>query len=239
MSDREHLRRKDAVRTSPYRNWSTLFRPADPCAAGDRHAASENGSGAAASESWSDVVSRGVDLGYKVIDEQIRQGQRVAEQIGSQSYGPWAMGGDAQELGERLLRSTTDAMALWFELLTGVFGRADLLRPFAREATAPGHAPVAVPTAVSVEVASARPARVTLELQPNCAAHPLAAFELRALDASKPPLSDVAFDADPSGKLVSVRVHVPDGQAPGVYSGVVVDRESGQPRGTLSVRVAA
>jgi len=234
MSDRERLHRDDPVRTSPYRDWSTLFRSPGP--GRDAGAAAGDG-GRGPMGDWGDVVSRGVELGYRVIDEQIKQGQRVAEQLASQSYGPSAMGSDTQEIGERFMRSSADALRLWFELLTALFGR-DLFgamlpggqRPDAGTARAAGR--------IAVEVASVRPARVTLDLQPGSAGRALLVHGLHAVDPTATPLTDVAFDMDPSAEMVGVRVRVPEGQAPGLYAGVVVDRETGEPRGTISVRVA-
>ena len=230
MNDRERLHRDDPVRSGPYRSWSTLFRSSERdggAPAGDRGPTSD----------WSDVVSRGVELGYRVIDEQIKQGQRVAEQIASQSYGPSAMGNDTQEIGERLMRASADALGIWFELLTTLFGRGDLLAPWMPGGRRPD-AGMARPTRMAVEVASVRPSRVTLDLQPGSAGRALLVHALHAVDPATPPLADVAFDLDPSAEMVGVRIRVPDAQSPGLYAGVVVDRQTGEPRGTISVRIA-
>jgi len=236
MSDRERLHREDPVRTGPYRSWSTLVRPPAPGEGGrgpwtgERPAPGPSGD-------WSDVVSRGVELGYRVLEEQLQQGQRVAEQIATQSYGPSAMASATQEIGERLLRSSTDALALWFELLTTVFGRGEAFRPFAPDARRAASTTGLPKSRISVEVASVRPARVTMDLEPGSAGRRLIVNELRAMNAGTPPLVDVAFDADPSAEIVGVRVRVPDYLPPGIYTGVVLDRETGEPRGTISVRI--
>jgi hypothetical protein len=178
-----------------------------------------------------------VELGYRVLEEQLRQGQRVAEQIATQSYGPSAMSSDTQEIGERLLRSSTDALALWFELFTTVWGRGEMFRPFAPDARRVAATTRPPKSRISVEVASVRPARVTMDLEPGSAGRRLVVNELRAMTAGTPPLTDVAFDADPSAEIVGVRVRVPDNLPAGIYSGVVLDRETGEPRGTISVRI--
>jgi hypothetical protein len=236
MSDRERLRREDPARTGPYRSWSTLFGPPAPGEPG-RGPSTGEGPAPGPGGEWSDVVSRGVELGYRVLEEQVRQGQRVAEQMATQSYGPSAMARETQEIGERLLRSSADALALWFELLTSVFGRGDVFRSLAPDARRAAGTTGLPASRVSVEVASVRPARVTVDLQPGAAGRRLVVHGLRAMDAAIPPLTDVAFDADPSGEIVGVRVRVPDDLPPGVYAGVVLDRETGEPRGTLSVRI--
>jgi hypothetical protein len=44
----------------------------------------------------------------------------------------------------------------------------------------------------------------------------------------------LGFDAEGA---VNVRLCIPQGQPPGHYAGLVVDRDTGDPLGTLSVRV--
>lgn len=241
MNDRERLHREDPIRTDPIREWAKLWRRPDSWGIRGPTAKPQAGEGPSPADSWSDVVAGAVDLGYRVVDEQIRQGQRVAQQINNQSYGPGTMGTDAQEIGERLVRYSADAWALWMDFLNALLGNSDLIRnaprPFQPTAAPSARSTAEKPATVSVEIASSRPARVTIELQPKSEGRPLATFELRALDASKPPLTDIAFERDPSNEIVSVRIRVPDGQPSGVYTGVVVDRETGQARGTLSVRV--
>jgi len=237
MNDRERLRREDPIRSGPYRSWGTLVRPPAP---GDAARGPWTGESADAGPSgaWSDVVSRGVELGYRVLEEQLRQGQRVAEQIATQSYGPSAISSDTQEIGERLLRSSADALALWFELVTTAFGRGQPFRLFGPDPR-PAAGTTGLPKSrISVEVASVRPARVTVDLEPGSAGRRLVVRGLRALNAGAPPLTDVAFDADPSAEIVGVRVRVPDDLPPGIYTDVVLDGETGAPRGTISVRIA-
>jgi hypothetical protein len=61
---------------------------------------------------------------------------------------------------------------------------------------------------------------------------------LRAVDPGKPPLTEVAFIAAQGHGPPTLRILVPDDQPPGIYSGVIVDRESGETRGTLTVGIA-
>src|SRR6185437_11439349 len=94
------------------------------------------------------------------------------------------------------------------------------------------------PTAVVVEVASPRPTEVSLDLRPRSLGLPLRVHDLRAPEPDKPRLEDVTVTADPDGERVRVRVRVPEGQPPGVYSGIILDERTSLPRGTLTVRVA-
>jgi len=229
MSDR--IRRPPLDRTEPIRAWSALF-------------------GSGPGGSLNDVVSRSVELGYRVIDEYIRQGQRVAERFNDRSYGPETVTGDIQELGARMAQYASDFFGLWLDFMQVVMsggtlretsGAADgaRARPAAPDNGAARRTPEApAPTRVRIEIVSLRPAEVSLDLRPEAAGRPLVAQGLRAVDPAKPKLDDVALEAGPGGELL-VRIRVPGDAPPGTYNGVVVDAETSRPLGTLSVRVGA
>src|SRR5438128_27418 len=65
VSASDRIRRPPLDRTEPIRAWSSLF-----------------GAGP-----LNDVVTRSVELGYRVVDEYIRQGQKAAARFGSPSVG--------------------------------------------------------------------------------------------------------------------------------------------------------
>jgi len=229
MSDR--IRRPPLDRTEPIRAWSALF-------------------GSGPGGSLNDVVSRSVELGYRVIDEYIRQGQRVAERFNDRSYGPETVTGDIQELGARMAQYASDFFGLWLDFMQVVMLGGTLRETSAAEdgararPAAPGNGaarrtPEApAPTRVRIEIVSLRPAEVSLDLRPEAAGRPLVAQGLRAVDPAKPKLDDVALEAGPGGELL-VRIRVPGDAPPGTYNGVVVDAETSRPLGTLSVRVGA
>ncbi len=229
MSDR--IRRPPLDRTEPIRAWSALF-------------------GSGPGGSLNDVVSRSVELGYRVIDEYIRQGQRVAERFNDRSYGPETVTGDIQELGARMAQYASDFFGLWLDFVQVVMSGGTLRETSAAEdgararPAAPGNGaarrtPEApAPTRVRIEIVSLRPAEVSLDLRPEAAGRPLVAQGLRAVDPAKPKLDDVALEAGPGGELL-VRIRVPGDAPPGTYNGVVVDAETSRPLGTLSVRVGA
>jgi hypothetical protein len=195
-------------------------------------------------ESWQDVVAEGVAVGYRVIEEQISQGKRVAEQISEASYGPAAMTGDVREAAERLMRYSADLVALWMEFVNASMANGDLLRTLSSAWPQPAAGAAAQPTngggptALAVEIASTRPVRVHFDLKPCAAGRPLATHGLRALEIDKPPLTEIAFETDRAGGPVALRLRVPEGQPPGLYTGVVVDQQSGEPLGTLTARLA-
>jgi len=234
MNERERLRRDDPERTRPIRSWFNLYRRSDSWDLRDPGA-----SAAGVADSWNEVVAHGVDLGYRVIEEQIAQGRRVAEQVGRRSYDSNAMGNDFREVNERMGRYYGDLMGLWLEFMTSLAGA---FAPWA-PAPPPAAAPSATPAAsgggagIMLDVVSARPTQVTLDLHPGTPPLGLHCQALRALEEGKPPLTEVAIERDLNGRPILL-VRVPEAQPPGVYVGAVVDRVTGQSRGTLSVQVA-
>jgi hypothetical protein len=241
VTDRQRLHRPEPERTEPLRHWSNLYRASESWQPdGTSDAPHDNAPGP---DAWNDVVADGVAVGYRVIEEQIRQGQRVAEQIGAASYGPAAMSGDMREAGERLVRFSADLVALWMDFVNTTLANGDLMRGMTA-AWAPSGTAAAPPSAappagvVAVEVQSSRPLRVRVELKPGGERRALATHGLQALEPDKPALVDVAFVADRDSDRPVLRLRVPDGQPPGVYSGVVLDARSGEPLGTLTARLS-
>ena len=248
MNGRERLRRENPERTEPLRHWSKLYRdpdswnPRDTGAAPESEGAAEADPGAQP-ESWNEVVAEGVSVAYRVIEEQMRQGQRVAEQISDASYGPTAITGDLREAGERMVRYSADLVALWLDFVNSTMANGDLLRnltaSWQQAAGAPSNPPHHGSTAsFAVEVCSSRPVRVCFDLKDGAAGRPLASHGLCALEPEKPRLADVAFETGSNGGPLLVRLHVPADHPAGLYTGVVVDAETGAPLGTLSAHVA-
>lgn len=249
MSDRQRLRREEPARNGPVRNWSTLYREANSRESHDPSASQNATDEAKSDRSWNDVVSHGVKLGYHVVEEHIRQGQRVAQQINNRSYTPETMGNDVQELLERMVRYYTDLGSLWGDLANSLVANPDLLGNLFRRGQSQAAQPVngasangastTVPLSVSIEVISARPTQVTLDLQPQSEGLPLATSGLHAGDPQKPPLTDITLEPGLDMGRLLLRIRVPEGQPPDVYTGVVVDKGTNLPRGTLSIRIAA
>ena len=82
-----------------------------------------------ASATLSEVVSRSVDLGYRVVDEYIRRGQQAAQRINDRSYDVQAMTSDVQDLGSRTLQYASDFAGVWFDLIQRAATDSALLRP--------------------------------------------------------------------------------------------------------------
>ena len=194
-----------------------------------------------------DVIARAVEIGYEVIEEHIREGKRVAEGLTSgRSEQPRGAQGDRKELIERLLHFYTDLGSLCFELMESIIrnpGVGDLLRPQPNgserntNAASSHNGASAQAAAIPTEVTSVLPVRVTLSLdERSTSLCSLGVHELRALDESKPSLKNVSFESGSDGRQ-TLHVRVPDNQPPGIYSGVVIDTKTNEPRGTLSVLV--
>ena len=223
MSQRERLRRPQPERTAPIRNFSTLFK--EP----NRRSQAEAGD---------DAVVTGVKLGYSVIEDQIRQGQRVAQQLNERLYGGEPGNKDVGDIYQRLLRFSSDLGSLYLELLDTVAKSTrvdELFRPRNTEKSPESQAGETANIAIALE--SARPVEVTFNvwsIQTKGKLHPQ---PLRALDAALDPLTEIRFEyAD--GEPVRLRVSVPSGQAPGTYTGLIVDSETNDAKGSLSVRIA-
>jgi hypothetical protein len=92
---------------------------------------------------------------------------------------------------------------------------------------------------VRIEVVSARPAEVALELGPGLNGAALVVHALRAVDPEKPRLDDVTLRSDSAEGPLTLRIRVPDGHPAGVYNGLIIEEATSRPVGTLSVRLEA
>jgi hypothetical protein len=236
MDDRERMHRPDPARSGPHRHWSGIY-------SSSTWDLREPDSGptfgpAPQSSVWSDAIAYGVDLGYRVIEDQIEQGRRAAERMSRRSYDTLALGSDVRELTERMWRYYGDLGSLWVELIGSLMDTgAGLPRRGAGPAHAHPHPHEHAPLpAISVLVDAARPTQVSMDVGPGSEHRPLRCHPLCTIEADTPPLSGVVVERGPDARL-ALRVRVPGGQPPGVYTGTIVDAETGQPRGTLCVRV--
>ena len=258
MSSDDHVKRPPLDRTQPIRNWSTLFKgPVADGGSSDAESATMAGTDRA---SLSDVVSRSVDLGYRVVDEYIRQGQKAAQRLNERSYGVQTMAGDVQDLAMRMTQYASDFAAVWLQLVqlaaagnsapgsprgAGGVDRATPEAPTAptgagvlgQRARPDATAPEA--TRVRIEVRSAQPTEVAVDIRPEAASRPLIVHALRALDPDKPRLDGVCFELGSEEAAACLRIDVPAGHPPGVYSGLMIDQGTSLPVGTVSVTITA
>lgn len=226
MDRRERIRRPRPERTAPIRGGAeSLFgAPEPPRAAGGEEGQPHGGP--------AEAVARAVDLGYRVIDDYLRQGWNAARLRERRSYGPEALANDLQDLVARSMQYGAELIDLWMQML-GQLGVAQVGRPSPRPAGPGGVGAPAAPggSRVVVAIESPRPAevRVDLDVRPG---RRLVAQELRAPGAD--PIDAVALEGLDPPRL---RVRVPPEQPPGTYSGLVLDAETNLPVGTVELRL--
>jgi hypothetical protein len=109
--------------------------------------------------------------------------------------------------------------------------------PLARAPMPPSAPATAAP--IIVEIASTRMTRITVDLAPAASMTHLAIGGLQALEPEKPALKEISLATDAASHRTLVRIRVQDNQPPGVYRGVIVDPDSGEPRGTITLRIDA
>ena len=241
MGTSERLHRTDPERTGPIRDAATYLRDAPPGDPGQ--AASDT------ADTPESAVGHGVRLGYKVIEEQILQGQQLAQRLGKATGKLGATGAaEATVLIERVLHLYKDVGALCIDAVEAVARSSAIRAGLARasEAIKAPHGsaepPPAAPTPAagarySVEVASRRRLQVTLDLGMRAGQFVPRVLPLHAADAAIPALTAVSFDLDPALSAPRLRIDVPDTQPAGTYTGVVTDSASNEPRGVVSVRL--
>ena len=232
---------------------------------------------------WRDVIDEGVHMGYRVIEEHIRQGQRAAQQFRDRQYDAHTLSDELWQFFQQALRYSEDLIALLYDLMASLTGphrasrhrfgapgsrgnpwsvpRHDAPYPDSRwpeQASPPWSAfhrepfygpsapwnevpdPLSEndkrhPLAVSVELVAHQPVRVNLDLPPEVVGEPLSVQELSASSAGKPPLSEVVFAT--RDQRSCLRITIPEQQPGGLYTGSVVERQSGLVCGKLSVHV--
>lgn len=219
-------------------------------------------SSASEQEPISEEAYHGVESAYRVIDEYLQEGRRAAQarldEARATASGASNMSGvdptgiknateSLQEMITQGVRFYSSLAPLWAGFVNSMATSAGVLNS---STTTPATAPLApapIPRGaditgaapISIEIASARMARVTIDLAPQASVTNLATTGLHALEPGRPPLADIKFTIDASANRPVVRIRVPDHQPAGVYNGVVVDKDSGDPRGTITVRIEA
>lgn len=229
MGEVERLRRPLPQRTHPIRNMSAL--------AGKRGGEAETPAGDDArpgpepGEARGQGAPRAVGLGYRVIEDYIRQGQEAARAAASGVAGGFGAAGSFQALTERMLR---DGL-VWLEYLAKMWAAIDPPRrhpPEDRKSVAQEPA-----AGFRVRLASPAEAEVAVDLHASADGRSLAVHDLRSPDPEAPAIAGVEIERAPDAGGWRVAVRVPDDQPAGLYSGIVYDRGDGSIRGTVSVRV--
>jgi hypothetical protein len=107
----ERLRRPEIGRTDPVRKWETLFGPpADDAGPPDPPRGSTE-------KEATNPITRGVELGYRVMDEYVRQGARVAGLRGGSATSSGTTGTGLPQLTERMFQYASDFASVWLEAM--------------------------------------------------------------------------------------------------------------------------
>jgi len=248
-SNKERLRRPDPARTGPIRNATTYLR--DSRSWNDRTTDSTRAHtdrpAQDSPDTVDDVVTRGVKLGYKVIEDYLRQGQRSAERFREALQKGCSKEGKGEEAIDGLLRLYKDMNDLWIDAVGVILRSPPLLSWFngteqRNGAAAPsrGKVPGSINGAeggLAIEIVSKRRTQVTLDLRPHPQRYIPLLYALHAPNPRIPPLTEMAFRLDKKTKGPILQIKIPDRQPAALYTGVVIDKHTHEPRGMLSVRV--
>jgi hypothetical protein len=239
MGDRKRLHRDDPTRIAPLRNFSKLY--SRTSSANGTHPAKATQPDAPLRTTSSGSLAEGVELAYSVIEKYIAEGRQTAEGLSNQPYATRAPNDNLQVLVERVLRFQAEMLPLWIETLATLVKVDPARNGYAPSSDARPRsncAQNAETVAVTIEVVSLRPVQVSVELRPNSEPQSLVSLGMSAVDSGKPILKDISFVPDEVAGRVKLLLRIPENQPSGTYSGVIVNRENGEPRGTLSVRIA-
>jgi hypothetical protein len=233
MDEPERLHRPELPRDRPIRDFMSYV----------RGPASEQRASNGGASVIDDAVSEGVKLGYSVIDEQIKQGERLAERLRPGGRRDGGAPPDLSGLIERALNIYKDfgalALAAAETLARNPSVQSGLHRAFRgdRDPATTTSSRSSHVGPIAIEINSSRRVTVKLEKQPFPEGFSAHVHELRAIAASVPPLKTVGFTTDADTSAPVLRIHVDDAQPAGVYSGIVVDAVSNEPWGAISIRI--
>jgi hypothetical protein len=259
---KERLRKPDPDRAEPIRDWEQLFRHSE------QHRAESNGIGTDKSgvngnnghgnnghsnngQGWDDAVTHAVKLGYQIIEDQISQGKRVAEQLSDNTRASQSVGGDVSDFVRRLLQFYTDIGATCFDFIDSLTHSKefnDNVRGWVDEGlagTSGNDAPAPAQSQansgehhnIPVEVQCEHSARVSLQLTEEANGSRLGVPGLFGIDPSNGALQDIEFIYEPGQHRPTLIVRIGKDQAADTYTGAVVDTVTNEPRGTLSVQI--
>ena len=171
------------------------------------------------------VINRAVELAYGVVDDHIRQGQQAAERLRAGTYSSADFDSDLKMCLDRMLKLSKEFGVVGVDFF-------DAVRRMAGPRTGVG----APSGNVDVELKSKKRARVTHELRSNPPGFSPAVPPLHSADRTKEPLRDIRFVVREGQRPVLV-VNIPDNHPSGVYTGAIVDSQTHEPGGFISVRV--
>jgi hypothetical protein len=223
----ERRRLPELERTEPIRSWSTLF----------GQSSSGGGQGFA---SATDAVQRGVELGYRVIDDYVRQGAAVAGSFANGATPLPTAGQDLSLMTDRMLKYASDFASVWFDAMGLLIASRNGASAGQSAGTVPppratgGHG-----TNLSLQVTAEVPVEVRLTLDSTQVPGSGLVIESLRDIKGRAVLDDISVDvpSDPTTPL-QVKLTVPKRTTSGRYTGAILDATTKNPRGRLTLIVA-
>jgi hypothetical protein len=236
MEQQQRIHRPDPVRTEPNRDSAAFIFNATTGGGPKLTPEPKKSAGTP------DDVAYGVTLGYQVMEEQIREGQRLAQRLRQAcDLKDITNSEDISPLVGRVLHVYRDLGAVCFEaaeaLLRSPALRVALSRVWQGKAENGPEPDSGTDTVCAVEITSLRPTQVTLKLGRGSRSSSPLVHALHAHDVAIPSLTNVRFTLEPATKVPMLHVNIPDTQPPATYTGVVVDGATNEPCGTLCIRL--
>jgi hypothetical protein len=242
----QRVTRPELPRTEPIRSWSTLF----GANSGPARAQSAYTTG---TRTASDAVQRGVELGYRVVDEYLRQGTQAADAFSGRSRQQSMPSADFPQMAERMMRSAQDFSSLWFDMMgtlmqnmpnqassgarpapTGVGWSPSPGSAVAHSAGADKEHSETGRWRVIVRVESSRPTEATVTLDDT--------FSAAVVEPLRPAAGSAVIEAslevatDPA-RVIRLIARVPPEVPADRYTGAVFDAVTGRPLGRVTIEV--
>jgi hypothetical protein len=244
----ENRRKRPPVeRTDPRRIWPATDAPPRDDSASEGDAPTSRG--AREPPGAREASYQAINDAYRLIDEYVRQGQKMAENLWLPTEDP---GGEAEggfKAPLRFMRAMGDMTMAWVDVMqrwtndavspsgvaVGPFtaGRTPPEQPRAESSNGATRAP-----ALRVSVKSRGVVEVSVHLGEGTQLGELSPGELRPFSGDAAPIKGVTLEAGSAGEGPLLRVVVPDDQPPGTYNGLLVDLSTQRPRGTVSLSIS-
>jgi hypothetical protein len=172
------------------------------------------------------LIGQSLENMYRIVEPWRRQGEAFARQWG-RAYGALAMPDSYRDTPARLMRSSSDMMSAWVDLL-GLYTDCMLPDPESGGGRRSGDG-----VAVAWRVKSKRPVRLSASLAPGAAQAPLRAPALRKGGVR----ARFRLGGSESAPGIEIRIKVSDDAADGRHRSAVVDAYTGETLGELLIEV--
>jgi hypothetical protein len=236
------IRRPPPSRTEPVRTWPGVLRQQGSWNSASPLTTSATEEPRAKRQRAADALD-GVQLGYDVIERHMQRAAAVARQYRPNRRQTAPKGGpDVQNTIARVVRSVTDLVPLVGELINSA-SAAGFVRSLPDLAGGlDGHhsyrAFADANSRVAIALSAPQPITATLELRPRAEHRPLVTAGLFAPGAVRPTVKNIVFANAAGGRQAALRIRAPRLRAGVIYCGMLIDRQTGEALGVISLRVA-